>query len=362
MNHLSTPIDIKELTRADLIRWLQEENIAPYRAGQIFKWVYQRQVDRFEEMSDLNTSLRRQLAERFVISRLRRTAVETARDGARKYLLRLNDGRFIESVLIPEKEHYTLCISSQVGCAQGCRFCLTARDGFGRDLTMGEIIAQVRDAVMEIPAADPRRLTNIVFMGMGEPLANISHVIRALEVITDADSGLKFSSRRVTVSTAGMTVQLDRLGRETEVNLAISLNAADNKTRDRLMPINRRYPIEVLMAACRKYPLKPRRRITFEYILIDGVNDGDNDARRLAELLRPVRAKINLIPFNEHDGSPFRRPAEAQILKFQEILTNRNYTAVVRHSKGQDISAACGQLNARSRDACPASITAPKMK
>ena len=361
MNYLPTPIDIKELTRADLICLLQEERIAPYRAGQIFKWIYQHQVDRFEEMSDLNKPLRRQLAARFVIGRLHRTAVETARDGARKYLLRLNDGRFIESVLIPEKEHYTLCISSQVGCAQGCRFCLTAQEGFIRNLTMGEIIAQVRDAVLDIPAADPRRLTNIVFMGMGEPLANLTHVIRALQIITDADSGLKFSARRVTVSTAGLAAQLDRLGRETEVNLAISLTAADNKTRSRLMPINRRYPIEVLMAACREYPLKPRRRITFEYILIDGVNDGDKDARRLVDLLRPVRAKINLIPFNEHDGSPFCRPDEARILKFQEILTSQNYTAVIRHSKGQDISAACGQLNARNRDGCPASGSASAM-
>ena len=360
MNHLSIPTDIKDLTRTELVRWLQEEGVAPYRAGQIFKWVYLRQADRFEDMSDLNQPLRQQLAERFIIGRLEKARVETSRDGSRKFLLRLADGRRIESVLIPEKDHYTLCISSQVGCAQGCRFCLTAREGFTRNLTMGEIIAQVRDAITEIPPSDPRRLTNIVFMGMGEPLANTTNVIRALGVIMDAESGLKFSSRRVTLSTAGLASKLGRIGREADVNLAISLNAADNKTRDRLMPINQKYPIEVLMAACREYPLKPRRRITFEYILIDGINDTDEDARKLARLLRPVRAKINLIPFNEHDGSPFRRPGEARILEFQKILTDRNYTTVIRYSKGQDISAACGQLNALCADRRPAPASHPE--
>ncbi|WP_373498543.1 23S rRNA (adenine(2503)-C(2))-methyltransferase RlmN [Desulfococcus sp.] len=353
MSHLPIPTDIKELTRQDLARWLEERGIAPYRAAQIFRWVYQCQADSFEEMSDLNKPLRHQLAEQFVIGRLRKSRVEFSRDGSIKYLLRLTDGRFVESVLIPEKEHYTLCISSQVGCAQGCRFCLTAREGLIRSLTMGEIVAQVRDAVREIPAADPRRFTNIVFMGMGEPLANLTHVINALGVILDAESGLKFSSRRVTVSTAGIAPKLGRLGLETDVNLAVSLNAADNKTRDFLMPINRKYPIEVLMAACREYPLKPRRRITFEYILIGGVNDGDEDARGLARLLAPIRAKINLIPFNAYGESPFRRPDEARVLSFQKILTDRNYTAVIRYSKGQDISAACGQLNARQIDRCP---------
>ena len=360
MNHLSIPTDIKDLIRTELAQWLQKQGIAPYRAGQIFKWVYLRQIDRFEDMSDLNQPLRQQLAEQFIIGRLEKARVETSRDGSRKFLLRLADGRLIESVLIPEKDHYTLCISSQVGCAQGCRFCLTARAGFTRNLTMGEIIAQVRDAITEIPPSDPRRLTNIVFMGMGEPLANTTNVIRALGVIMDAESGLKFSSRRVTLSTAGIASRLGRIGRETDVNLAISLNAADNKTRDRLMPINQKYPIEVLMAACREYPLKPRRRITFEYILIDGINDADEDARKLARLLRPVRAKINLIPFNEHNGSPFRRPDEARILEFQKILTDRNYTTVIRYSKGQDISAACGQLNALCADRRPAPASHPE--
>jgi 23S rRNA (adenine2503-C2)-methyltransferase len=359
MNHLSSPTDIKELTRPELVDWLAAAGVAPYRAGQIFKWIYLRQAESFAEMSDLNRDLRQRLAERFTIGRLGIARVEASRDGSRKFLLRLADDRRIESVLIPEKDHYTLCISSQVGCAQGCRFCLTAREGFIRNLTMGEIIAQVRDAVVEIPASDPRRLTNLVFMGMGEPLANLTNVIRALGVILDAECGLKFSSRRVTLSTAGLVSRLGRLGRETDVNLAISLNAADNKTRDALMPINRKHPIEDLIAACRDYPLKPRRRITFEYILIRGVNDRDEDARRLARRLGPVRAKVNLIPFNKHGGSPFRRPDEARILSFQKVLTDRNYTAVVRYSKGQDISAACGQLNARGAGRRTASPSPP---
>lgn len=347
MSNLPIPTDIQDLTVPDLAAWLEARGVAPYRARQIFRWVYQRQADAFEEMSDLNKALRQQLAGQFVIRRLRKSRVESSRDGSTKFLLELADGNFIESVRIPEKDHYTLCISSQVGCAQGCRFCLTARGGLTRNLTMGEIVAQVRDAVREIPPDDPRRLTNIVFMGMGEPLANLTHVVNALGVILDGESGLKFSSRRVTVSTAGLVPKLVRLGRETEVNLAVSLNAADNKTRDLLMPVNRKYPIEALIAACREYPLKPRRRITFEYILIDGVNDRDEDASRLARLLAPLRAKINLIPFNPFEGSPFRRPDEPRILAFQKILTDRNYTAVVRYSKGLDISAACGQLNAR---------------
>ncbi len=352
------PSDIKELTRPELVRWLEASGIAPYRAGQIFKWIYLRQADSFADMSDLNKTLRQRLADRFTIARLGKAREEASRDGSRKFLLRLADGRHIESVLIPEKDHYTLCISSQVGCAQGCRFCRTAAEGFIRNLTAGEIIAQVRDAVMEIPDADPRRLTNIVFMGMGEPLANLDNVTRALGVILDAESGLKFSSRRVTLSTAGLASRLGRLGRETDVNLAISLNAADNKTRDLLMPLNRKYPIEALVDACREYPLRPRRRITFEYILIDGINDRDEDARRLSRLLAPIRAKINLIPFNEHDGTPFRRPGEGRILSFQKILTDRNYTAVIRYSKGQDISAACGQLNARNAG-CGAAAASP---
>ncbi|MBW2406375.1 MAG: 23S rRNA (adenine(2503)-C(2))-methyltransferase RlmN [Deltaproteobacteria bacterium] len=336
--------DIKELSRDDLILWLKDQDIKSYRANQILKWIYLRQADTFEVMTDIKIEIRNQLSQHFSIHRLEKTRVETSQDGTKKYLFKLSDGKYIESVLIPEKDHYTLCISSQVGCAQGCLFCLTAKGGFIRNLTKGEIIAQVRDVAYDIGSS--KRLTNIVMMGMGEPLANFSNVVNAINIITDSDIGLGFSSRRVTVSTSGLVSKLSDLGRETSANLAISLNATENKTRNMLMPINRKYPMESLLKACAKYPLMPRRRITFEYILIKGINDSEEDAKRLVKLLRPIRAKINLIPFNTYQGSQFERPDESVVLKFKEILSKNNYTTIVRHSKGQDISAACGQLSA----------------
>jgi len=338
--------DIKELNRDELVSWLEERNVQPYRAGQILRWVYQRQVDTFEEMTDLGNVFRKELSGRFVINRLEIANVETSKDGSKKFLFKLGDGRYIESVLIPEKGHYTLCISSQAGCAQGCRFCLTAKSGFTRNLTKGEIVSQVRDITATLDENDSRHLTNIVFMGMGEPLANYHHVIGAIETLCDRETGMGLSSRKITLSTAGIVPKLASLGRDTAVKLAVSLNAADNRTRDMLMPLNRKYPIERLIDACRGYPLKPGRKITFEYILLKGINDSQKDARRLADLLRPVRSKINLIPFNEHEGCDFRRPEESTILAFQKTLIKKNYVAVIRHSKGLDISAACGQLTA----------------
>lgn len=336
--------DIKEFTKDELILWLEDRNIRPYRAGQILKWIYLRQADTFNGMSDVGKEVRNELSRHFSIRRLEKTRLETSRDGSKKYLFKLVDGQYVESVLIPEKDHYTLCISSQVGCAQGCKFCMTGRGGFVRNLTKGEIIGQVRDVAYDM--VGKKRLTNIVMMGMGEPLANYIHVVDAVNTITDSDTGLGFSNRRLTISTAGLVAKLSDLGRNTTVNLAISLNATDNKTRDMLMPINRKYPIERLLNACAGYPLKPRRRITFEYILIKGINDSEENAKRLVTLLRPIRAKINLIPFNTFQGSDFQRPEESVILRFKEILNKNNYTAIIRHSKGQDISAACGQLRA----------------
>ena len=338
------PTDIKELTKDELIVWLKTRGIQPYRAGQILKWIYLRQADTFDVMTDIKKEIRNQLSQHFFIHRLEKARIETSKDGSKKYLFKLYDGKYVESVLIQEKDHYTLCISSQVGCAQGCRFCLTARGGFIRNLTKGEIINQVRDIAFDI--GEPKHLSNIVMMGMGEPLANFSNVVEAIHIITDMDAGLGFSSRRVTVSTSGLIPKLSDLGRETAVNLAVSLNATENKTRDMLMPVNRKYPIEQLLKACANYPLTSRRKITFEYILIKGINDSEQDAKRLAKLLRPLRAKINLIPFNSYEKSEFQRPEESVILKFKEILSKTNYTAIVRYSKGQDISAACGQLSA----------------
>jgi 23S rRNA (adenine2503-C2)-methyltransferase len=337
--------NILEFTRDQLHAWLAEQNIAAYRTDQIQKWVYLRQADSFDAMTDISKEIRGLLSQHFIIERLKVAKVETSRDGSRKYLYILNDGKYIESVLIPEKDHYTLCISSQVGCAQGCRFCLTAAGGFERNLSPGEIVAQARDIKKEL--GDQKRLTNIVFMGMGEPLANYKNLVSAIGVLTDNDTGLRFASRRVTVSTAGLVPYIAALGHDTRVNLAVSLNATDDQTRDRLMPINRKYPLEKLMEACHQYLPAPGRRITFEYILIKGVNDSVDDAKRLAKLLRPIRCKINLIPFNSHEGCDFECPSEAAIQAFYGILFAKNYTVIIRRSKGQDISAACGQLRTK---------------
>jgi len=339
----STQTDIKNLSKEQLGAWLEENGIKSYRAGQIFKWVFSHQVDQFNSMTDLGQELREKLAAHFVISRLQTERIETSIDGSQKYLFRLADGNHVETVLIPEKNHLTLCISSQVGCAMGCRFCLTARDGFVRNLTSGEIVSQVRDIKKHIGT---QPLSNIVMMGMGEPLANYSNVLQAIRILTDRDFGLEFSTRKVTLSTAGLVPELLQLGKDISVNLAVSLNATDDDTRSRLMPINNKYPLESLLEACTKYPLAPRKRITFEYILLREINDSPEDALRLTKLLRPIKAKINLIPFNEHPGSIFQRPDEKNILKFQDVLVQHHYTTMVRNSKGQDISAACGQLRA----------------
>lgn len=343
----SRKIDIKDLSREQLADWLKVRGRRPFRTDQILRWVYLRQADRFEDMTNVGKSLRADLETAFANPRLQVESEATSKDGSRKLLFRLHDGLHIETVIIPEKNHFTLCISSQVGCSHGCRFCMTAKGGLTRNLTAGEIISQVRDVLYQVNAQGGMPLTNIVFMGMGEPLANYKNVLQALEIITNGDYGLKFSSRRVTVSTAGRVPEMAKLGRDTRVNLAVSLNATDDDTRTWLMPINRKHPIADLIAACRAYPLPPRRKITFEYILMKGVNDSMADAERLVKLLRPVKAKINLIPFNEHPGSDFERPEPSRISQFQELLTDHYYTVIVRHSKGQDIAAACGQLRAK---------------
>ncbi len=348
MKFATNKTDIQDLTGDRLRAWLADYGIRSFHADQVLRWVYRRQSDDFVAMTDLSKTLRRLLDDHFCLKRLAVDRVAVATDGTRKFLFGLPDGQQVETVLIPERGHHTLCISTQVGCAQGCRFCMTARGGLVRNLTCGEIIAQVRD-VAALAAAEGLNLTNVVIMGMGEPLANYRHVVDALSVITDSDCGLGFSSRRVTLSTVGLVPRLADLAADTRVNLAVSLNAADDETRSALMPTNRRYPLETLMAACRAYPLAPRRRITFEYILIAGINDRPGDARRLVSLLHGIRAKVNLIPFNEHPACDFRRPAQAVIDAFQRQLLDAGQTAVVRYSKGGDIAAACGQLRGTAR-------------
>lgn len=330
--------------------------IQPYRARQVRQWIFKRLAHSFDEMTSLPKDLRARLAGECRLSSLEAVDLQVSEDSTRKYLFRLDDGFFIESVLIPERDHWTLCISSQAGCAMGCRFCLTARQGFRRNLSPAEIV----DQVLEVKRAmdEPDELTNLVLMGMGEPLANYENVKKAVGILT-ADDGLNLSQRKVTLSTCGLVPVMRRLGREIIVNLAVSLNAADPETRDFLMPVNRRYPLPELLAACREFPLPNRRMITFEYILIEGVNDSDRDAERLTTLLRGIRAKINLIPLNPHPGSPFKPPEMERILRFQEILIQRHYTAIIRKSKGQDILAACGQLSGRQNEDEPRSAWNP---
>ncbi len=338
--------DIKALTRPELLTWLETRGERAFRADQILKWLYVRLADRFEQMTDLNKALRSLLTEQFVIHRLGVADTRTAADGTRKFLFRLTDGQTVESVLIPERDHFTLCVSSQVGCAQGCRFCLTGQGGLVRNLNHAEIVGQVWETRKQMD--DPGQLTNLVFMGMGEPLANYDNLVKAIEVLTNSDWGMKFATRHVTVSTSGLVPRLLDLGRDTRINPAISLNAVDDATRSRLMPINRKYPIADLLEACRQYNLPKGRKLTFEYILFKDLNDGPEQARRLAKLLAPLKAKINLIPFNPYPGSAFDRPSETRIEAFKAFLMEKHFTCVVRYSKGQDIMAACGQLRGQS--------------
>lgn len=338
-------------TREDLSRWLAENRVRPFRSKQIFKWLYLKLASDFSQMTDLGKDLRALLAEHFYIDCLTLADRQVSSDTTEKYLFRLTDGAHIESVLIPEKDHFTLCVSSQVGCAMNCRFCLTAKGGWIRNLSAGEIISQVRTVrtFLADRGTDPQKLSNVVFMGMGEPLANYDSVIQAIGVITDTDFGLKFSPRRVTVSTCGLVPEILNLGEVSSVNLAVSLNATDDHTRSWLMPVNRTYPLARLLDACKNFTMKPRNKITFEYILIRGVNDTPDHARELVRLLTPLRAKANLIAFNPHPGSDLKAPDPDTVKGFLQILLDKNMTAIVRKSKGADILAACGQLRARQK-------------
>jgi 23S rRNA (adenine2503-C2)-methyltransferase len=334
--------DIKTYNKKTLLEWLEAHGERPFRADQILKWIYMRLADGFEQMTDLSKPFRELLMAHFVYGRLPVTQIRSADDGTRKFLFGLADGQTVETVLIPERDHHTLCISSQVGCAQGCRFCLTGQGGFARNLTVAEIVGQVWEVRKQM--ADPAQLTNLVFMGMGEPLANYANLVETIQILTNSDWGMKFASRRITVSTAGLVPRIADLGRDTRVNLAVSFNAVDDESRSQLMPINRKYPIAQLLAACRHYPLPKGRKITFEYILFKDVNDSIAHARSLAKLLGPVKAKINLIPFNAYPGSAFERPSEERIQAFQTYLIDKHFTSMVRYSKGLEIMAACGQL------------------
>ena len=335
-------VNIKNLSLAELESFVVSLGEKPFRGKQLARWMYGKGARGFAEMTNLAKAFRQKMEEKAWISHLAPEEVQTSKDGTRKLRFRLRDGHRVESVLIPERDHETLCISTQVGCALGCKFCLTGKKGLIRNLDPSEIIDQVLAARTIL--AEEKKLTNLVLMGMGEPLENFGPVVQALEIIR-AEDGLGLSHRRVTVSTAGIIPRIEELfSRHHFVMLAISLNASTDEGRSHLMPINRKYPLKDLLALCRRLPLDRREKITFEYVLIKGVNDTEEDAHRVAELLQGIRAKVNLIPFNPHPQSSFHPPDGESILKFREVLMARHFTALIRQSKGADILAACGQL------------------
>ncbi len=321
----------------------------PFRARQLFRWLHRNGAATLEEMTDLPRPLRAALGAAGTLVTLERATEQRSSDGTIKWTWRTGDGKLIESVYMPETDRKTLCVSSQVGCALGCTFCMTGTMGLARNLTAGEIVDQVHRAnrrLVELgEGPGPRPLTNLVFMGMGEPLHNFEQLKAALELLLHED-GPNFSHRHVTVSTSGLVPVMRRLGEETQVKLAVSLNATTDAQRDLIMPINKRWPIAALLAACRTFPMKQGRRITFEYVLLDGVNDTDADAQRLARLVAGIPAKVNLIPYNDNPGLGFRAPAPGRVEAFHRILFDRNITAVIRKNRGSDIAAACGQLAA----------------
>ena len=335
-------MDLKNLTPSEMEKFIAPYGKERYRTTQILRWLYKDGVHSIDEMTNLPKRFREVMDQVSLISSLSTRRVEQGKDGTKKFLFELADGNCIESVLIPDKRRLTLCLSTQVGCALGCLFCLTGKKGLRRNLTVSEILNQiltVRETLNERAS-----LTNIVLMGMGEPLANYENVLKAVGLMINPEA-FKFSSRRVTLSTAGLVPELEALAKErVSFRLAVSLNATDNETRSQVMPINRRYPLRKLLEVCRHFPLRPRTRITFEYVMLEGINDSLQDARRLIKQLRGIPSKINLIPLNEAPGIPFRRPADERVRQFQEILMAGGLAAIVRSSKGADISAACGQL------------------
>ena len=341
--NMTTPTDLVGLPLQAIESLAEGLGLERFRARQISRWIFQKYAAGIADMTDLSKPARALLASATVVSSLGIRRVDSSLDGSKKYLFETADGLGIESVVIPEPGHLTICLSTQIGCNMKCRFCHTGSRGLIRNLTAAEILNQVRAIMPREPfgQASP----NLVFMGMGEPLANYDATVAAIRTLLHPQ-GFNFSHRRITVSTAGLVPLIERLGRDVPVNLAVSLNASSDAVRSRLMPVNRRYPLRELLSAARRFPLAARKRITFEYILIKDVNDSAESARELASLLAGIPCKINLIPFNEHPASGFKRPAEQAIAAFQKILHDSNFTAPIRRSKGSDIAAACGQLGA----------------
>jgi 23S rRNA (adenine2503-C2)-methyltransferase len=357
-----------DLDRAALEAFFAREGEKAFRASQVLKWVHQQGVDDFALMTNLSKSLRQRLDDIAVIDVPEVITAQTSHDGTRKWLLRLADGNAIETVFIPEDDRGTLCVSSQVGCSLNCSFCATARQGYNRNLTTAEIIAQVWVANRELgfQADGERVISNVVMMGMGEPLLNFDNVVAAMRIMLD-DFGYGLSKRRITLSTAGVVPALYKLREACDVSLAISLHASRDELRDELVPINRKYPIAELLDACRDYVATAlRRRITFEYVMLAGINDSDEDARRLVSLLRDIPAKVNLIPFNPFPGSSYNSSSRTVINRFRDIIIAGGIVTVTRKTRGDDIDAACGQLAGkiqdRTRRSARMSVTAESLK
>jgi 23S rRNA (adenine2503-C2)-methyltransferase len=347
------PVDICAMTLPEAEAFALARGWTKFRGEQIWRWVHASGARTFDEMTNVSREIRAELAEHASIGSLTIAEVQTSSDGTRKLRLVTRDGHSIESVIIPDGDKTTQCISSQVGCAVDCQFCATAKLGLVRNLDAGEIVDQVYLARKMLAELEPdRRLTNLVYMGMGEPLHNYDQLIRSLQILTN-DKGAKLGQRRITVSTSGLVPKLEKLGAETSVrpNLAVSLNAPNDEIRDEIMPINRKWNIAKLMAALRAYPIEQRRRITFEYVLLAGVNDSLRDAAQLAKLLRGVKCKVNIIPWNPHPEAPYQRPADAVIEAFQMECKRLGLPTYLRTPRGDDIDAACGQLANRSNGA-----------
>lgn len=349
---MSAPPNLAELDLADLEAAFAARGLERFRARQVFAWIYKRGVTDIEAMTDLPRDLRAALMAEFSITTPTVVSRERSTDGTEKFLLRLADGKQIESVFIPDTPAMTFCISTQVGCAMACAFCLTGKMGLVRNLTAGEIAGQVRVLAGALDLRD--KAFNIVLMGMGEPLHNYEAVMKAMRILCD-EHGFHLPPRRVTLSTVGLLPALEKLGREALMpNLAISLHAPTDAQRGELVPINRKYGVADIIEACKRFPVRKRSRITFEYVMLAGVNDSPDDARRLARLLAGVRAKVNLIPLNAAAGIPFERPSDEVVDRFARILSERDVTVSVRKSRGRDIRAACGQLIVEGAERSPA--------
>jgi 23S rRNA (adenine2503-C2)-methyltransferase len=351
-------VNLLDLGHEGLEAFFKELDEPAFRARQVFKWIHQHGVDDVALMTNVSKALRQKLSSIAEIKPPDIASEQPSIDGTRKWLLRLGDQQCIETVFIPEGDRGTLCISSQVGCALDCTFCATARQGFNRNLSIGEIIGQIfvaRKRLEEVSSfpggAKERIISNVVLMGMGEPLLNLKNVVAAMRIMLD-DNGYGLSKRRVTLSTSGVVPALDRLGELIDVSLAVSLHAPDNTLRDRLVPLNRKYPIEDLMAACQRFLARKaqRDRITFEYVMLEGVNDSPAHAHRLVKTLQGVPSKVNLIPFNPFKGTHYKRSSQRTIDRFRDILYAKGINTITRKTRGDDIDAACGQLAGKIQD------------